>query len=295
MMPTTSQSTPDEPAAAAIDAAALNPNAKPAYFQHLKPAESLTLDGGGKCDVWDLDVAADAACLSEWAIRFRQTYCPDSDIDILRAGTGKSRAEYLLELVFPDKSAAPGPGVRSGDFAELLVSDYVEFILGYWVPRGKYAEKASRNESVKGVDIVGFKCPDAGQPNATDEMLTFEAKAQLGDGKYQNRLQDAVDDSSKDYLRAAETLAAMKRRMHVSGERASMLVVERFQNAVDRPYRLLSGAAAILSGAAFDADGIKKTSITKHNNAGNLSLIAVKGKDLMTLAHALYQRAADEA
>lgn len=270
-------------------------DSKPAYFQHLKQLESLTLGGGGECEVWELKVATDEACLSEWARRFRQAYCPDSDIDILRQGTGKSRAEYLLELVFPDKSAPPGPGIRSGDFAELLVSDYVEFILGYWVPRGKYAEKGSRNESVKGVDIVGFKCADAGQPKPTDEMLTFEAKAQLGDGKYKGRLQDAVDDSGKDYLRAGETLAAMKRRMHVSGDRESMLIVERFQNAVDRPYRLLSGAAAVLSDAAYDADGIKGTAIVEHNNAGNLRLVAVKGKGLMTLAHALYQRAADEA
>lgn len=267
----------------------------PAYLHHLTPGESLPLSGGGTCEVWELNVPNDAACLSEWASRFRQTYCSDSDIDILREGTGKSRAEYLLELVFPDKSAAPGPGVRSGDFAELLVSDYVEFILGYWVPRGKYADKGSRNESVKGVDIVGFKCPDAGQPKATDEMLTFEAKAQLGDGKYKNRLQDAVDDSGKDYLRAGETLAAMKRRMHIAGERASMQVVERFQNVADRPFRFLSGAAAILADSAFEAEGIKGTDITGHNNAGNLRLIAVKGKDLMTLAHALYQRAADEA
>lgn len=285
----------DAAVAATLAADASIRNVKPAYIQHLKLADLVKLEGGGQCEVWDLEVAADAACLSEWASRFRQTYCPDSDIDILRAGTGKSRAEYLLDLVFPDKSTPPGPGVRSGDFAELLVSDYVEFILGYWVPRGKYAEKGSRNESVKGVDIVGFKCPDAAQPKATDEMLTFEAKAQLGDGKYKGRLQDAVDDSGKDYLRAGETLAAMKRRMHVSGERASMLVVERFQNAVDRPYRLLSGAAAILSDAAFDSDGIKGTNTDKHNNAGNLKLVAVKGKDLMTLAHALYQRAADEA
>lgn len=267
----------------------------PKYLHHLKQHESLTLSGGGTCEVWELDVPNDAACLSEWASRFRQTYCPDSDVDILRAGTGKSRTEYLLELVFPDKSAPPGPGVRSGDFAELLVADYVEFILGYWVPRGKYAEKGSRNESVKGVDIVGFKCLDAGQPRPTDEMLTFEAKAQLGDGKYKGRLQDAVDDSGKDYLRAGETLAAMKRRMHVTGERASMLVLERFQNAVDRPYRLLSGAAAILSDAAFDAGGIKGTTTGEHNNVGNLMLITMKGKDLMTLAHGLYQRAADEA
>jgi hypothetical protein len=275
--------------------AAMKQDAKPGYLQHLKQAESLTLGAGGKCEVWELDVPTDAACLGEWAKNFRQTYCPDDDIDVLREGTGKSRAEYLLELVFPDKSAAPGPAVRAGDFAELLVSDYVEFILDYWVPRGKYAEKGSRDESVKGVDIVGFKCPDAGQPKPTDEMLAFEAKAQLAGGKYNDRLQTAVNDSGKDYLRAGETLAAMKRRMHLAGEQASMLVVQRFQNAVDRPYRLLSGAAAVLSDAAFDTDGIKSTSITDHNNAGSLRLIAVKGNDLMKLAHALYQRAADEA
>jgi hypothetical protein len=267
----------------------------PEYIQDLNQDGTLNLDGGGTCEVWQLAVPKDATYLSEWASRFRQTYCSDSDIDILREGTGKSRAEYLLDLVFPDKSAPPGPGVRSGDFAELLVSDYVEFILGYWVPRDKYAEKGSRNESVKGVDIVGFKCPDARQPKVTDEMLTFEAKAQLGDGKYKGRLQDAVEDSGKDYFRAAETLAAMKRRMHIAGERVSMLVVERFQNPVDRPYRHISGAAAILSESAFDADGIKSTTISAHNNSGSLILVVVKGEDLMTLAHELYQRAADEA
>lgn len=267
----------------------------PEYIHHLKQGESLTLNGGGTCEVWELAVPNDATYLNQWANRFRQTYCPDSDIDILRAGTGKSRAEYLQELVFPDKTTPPGPGVRSGDFAELLVSDYVEFTLNYWVPRGKYAEKGSRNESVKGVDIVGFKCPDAAQPKATDEMLTFEAKAQLGGGKYKDRLQVAVDDSGKDYLRVAETLAAMKRRMHIADEQSSMLIVQRFQDAVDRPYRLLSGAAAILSDDAFDTDRIKGTSIVGHNNAGELKLIAIKGKDLMTLANALYQRAADEA
>ena len=167
--------------------------------------------------------------------------------------------------------------------------------MGYWVPRGKYAEKGSRDESVKGVDIVGFKCADPGQPKPTDEMLAFEAKAQLSGGKYKDRLQVAVNDSGKDYLRAAETLAAMKRRMYVAGEHTSMSMVQRFQNAVDRPYHLLSGAAAVLSDVAFDTDGLMNTTISEHNNAGNLKIIAIKGKDLMTLAHSLYQRAADEA
>lgn len=267
----------------------------PAYLHHLKQEKSLTLSDGFDCEVWELAVPDTSTSLSEWARRFRETYCLDSDLDILRDGTGKSRAEYLLELVFPDERIAPGPAVRSGDFAEMLVSDYVEFVLGYWVPRGKYAEKGSRDESVKGVDIIGFQCQDPAEPKPTDEMLAFETKAQLGGGKYKDRLQIAVNDSGKDYLRAGETLAAMKRRMLVSGDRASMLVVQRFQDAVDRPYRLVSGAAAILSDSAYDTDGIKGTSITGHTNADNLKLIAIRGKDLMKLANALYQRAANEA
>lgn len=271
------------------------PAAKPTYLRHLKPVDELTLAAGEKCQVWELEVPDDEACLSEWASRFRQCYCPDSQLDLLREGTGKSRAEYLLELVFPDQSKAPGPGVRSGDFAELLMADFVEFLLGYWVPRDKYAEKGSRNESVKGVDIVGFKWRHGEQHHPDDEMLTFEVKAQLRGGKYEERLQVAVDDSAKDYLRAGETLAAMKRRFLNSGDRSAMKVVQRFQNAADRPYRFLSGAAAVLSDDAFDATGLSATSTAKHNNAKSLHLVVVRGEGLMDLAHALYQRAAHEA
>lgn len=226
--------------AAALGAAAATASqrtvVKPSYFQYLKPSAPLDLGTGVVCEVWDIGIPYDHVCFSEWASRFRQNYCPDSDIDVLRDGTGLSRAQYLTQIVFPDEKVNPGPGVRSGDFAELLISDFVEFMHNYWVPRGKYAEKAVRNESVKGVDIVGFKCPDVNQPKPTDEMLTFEVKAQLSGGKYSNRLQVAVDDSGKDYLRAAETLAAMKRRMYLAGQQGSVQVVQRFQNAVDRPY-----------------------------------------------------------
>lgn len=269
--------------------------AQPTYLRHLKPVDELTLATGERCEVWELEVPQDDACLSEWATRFRQCYCPDGQLDLLREGTDKTRAQYLLELVFPDQTKAPGPGVRSGDFAELLIADFVEFLLGYWVPRDKYAEKGSRNESVKGVDIVGFKWRDEDQHHPADEMLTFEVKAQLRGNKYEERLQVAVDDSAKDYLRAAETLAAMKRRFLIKGDQSAIKVVQRFQNAADRPYLLLSGAAAVLSDDAFDAAGLSTTSTAKHNNARGLRLVVVKGEGLMDLAHALYQRAADEA
>lgn len=283
---------PDSPPAEAV---AVPAAVKPLYLQHLKLGEPIALDEGGKCDVWELEVPFDEKCLSDWAKRFRQAYCLDGDLDALREGTGKSRAEFLIDLVFPDKSTPPGPAVRSGDFAELLIADYVEYLLGYWVPRSKYAEKGSRDESVKGVDIVGFKLKSQDKPEPGDEMLTFEVKAQLSGGKYNDRLQVAVNDSGKDYLRAGETLAAMKRRMYVAGKVEEMKTVQRFQDAVDRPYVLLSGAAAVLSDDAFDPEVLKSTTTVDHNNTKRLSLIAVKGKDLMKLAHALYRRAADEA
>ena len=267
----------------------------PCHLSNLtKCAETLATSDGRQIDVWELRVPSTVSYLSVWASDFRQHYCSDADLDELRAGTGLSRADYLTQLVFPDKSAAPGPGIRAGDFAELLVSDYVEHLLGYWVPRGKYAEKSSRDESVKGVDILGFRQTTPSSP--ADVLLAFEVKAQLSDGKYTGRLQTAIDDSSKDYLRRAITLNATKRRLRQAGQHDRALVVQRFQNLSDQPYIYRSGAAAVLSDSAYDSALLtNSTKVTGHQNEGNLDLIVIRGKELMKLVHALYERAADEA
>ena len=272
----------------------------PALPPHLsglsKCAEHLSTSDGCRIDVWELTVPPSAGYLSEWASTFRQHYCPDAEIDALRAGTGLTRREYLTQLVFPDKSAAPGPGIRAGDFAELLISDYVEHLLGYWVPRGKYAEKASRDESVKGVDILGFRLTNPSAPTPTDTLLAFEVKAQFSGGKYTGRLQTAIDDSSKDYLRRAMTLNATKRRLRQAGEHDKALLVQRFQNLSDHPYIYRSGAAAVLSDTAYDEPLLQSaTKIAEHQNSANLELIVVRGTELMKLVHALYERAAHEA
>jgi hypothetical protein len=269
---------------------------KPSYLAGLsKCANCLVTSDGRSIDVWELG-ALPMKDLSTWASSFRQHYCADSEIDVLRHGTSLSRAQYLTQLIFPDNSAAPGPGIRAGDFAELLVSDYVEHLLNYWVPRGKYAEKASRNESVKGVDILGFRFTPGVAPAPTDTLLTFEVKAQLSGLEYKGRLQTAIDDSSQDYVRLAMTLNATKRRLLLAGEQEKALVIERFQNISDRPYVYRSGAAAVLSDAAYDESRLQKeTKVSGHQNAANLELIVIRGKELMKLVHSLYQRAADEA
>jgi hypothetical protein len=256
---------------------------------------SLTTTDGATIEVLQFAAPTDSEVLCAWARSFRQRYCLDDEIDELRDGTGLSRSDYLLAYAFPDASVKPGPSIRAGDFAELLVSDYVEHTLGYWVPQGKYAEKAVRNESVKGVDILGFKILDPTTPQLSDAMLAFEVKAQLSGAKYVDRLQVAVDDSSKDYLRRAESLNATKRRLIRAKDHEKALIVRRFQLLSDHPYQYRSGAAAMLSDASFDTEGLSSTTTTQHQNASNLQLLVIKGADLMTLVRSLYARAANEA
>lgn len=263
------------------------------HLSYLKPTgQTLKTADGHPIEVLELSIPPEAD-LNLWAKAFRQNYCLDEEIDELRQGTGLTRAQYLEQLVFPDKSKAPGPSIRSGDFAELLMSDYVEHVLGYWVPRDKYAFKASRDESVKGVDILGFKLSQ--EAASQDTMLALEAKGQLTNTEYDDRLQTAIVDSSKDYLRRAITLNATKQRLLRTGQKDSAKMISRFQNDSDHPYIFESGAAAVLSEVAYDEARLQGSIVEGHANATNLKLIVIKGRDLMGLAHALYERAANEA
>ena len=256
--------------------------------------EQITTVDGKHVDIWELKIKKDDAVLSEWAKHFRNHYCLDCEIDELRNGTALCRSDYLCEFVFPDKSKPPGPSIRAGDFAEILVADFLEFIMNYWVPRFKYDAKIVRNESTKGADVLGFKVV-SNERSPNDTLAIFEAKAKLTDNPL-NRLQDAVDDSAKDFfIRKSESLNALKRRFIRAGDRLNALKIQRFQNKADYPFNEISGAAAILTITAFDPRVLSSTDTSKHPNNDNLILIVIKGQNLMQLVHELYRRAADEA
>ena len=66
--------------------------------------------------------------LDEWAAHFRNNYRTLEDLDFDIEDTGKTREEFLINDVFPDTKIKPGPATRVGDFSELLVADYIEFV-----------------------------------------------------------------------------------------------------------------------------------------------------------------------
>ena len=267
---------------------------KPSHIKWLiDTGERLSTADGKEIEVWEFQHEDNDTILSEWATHFRNHYCLDSEIDELVSGTGKTKSQYLTEVKFPDCSEVPGPSIRSGDFAEILIADYLEFYCNYWIPRLRYNDKTIRNESKKGSDIIGFKVTSL-QDSPNDEMVIFEVKASFSDTK-DNRLQDAVDGSNIDEIRRTESLNALKQRFVSAKESQNAKKIERFQNAVARPYKEISGAAAVLEKSVFDKTNFSTVITSKHYNHSLLLLIVVKGEKMMPLVHKLYRRAADEA
>lgn len=267
----------------------------PGQLQWLvRTGEVLQTSDSRVVEVWELQHQNDDTVLSAWAKHLRNQYCLDEQLDPLRKGTNYSRAEYLINIKFPDRAEGLGPSIRAGDFAEILVADYVEFLLQYWVPRTRYANKTIRNESAKGSDVIGFKLVGKGKDSRQDALAIFETKTDFSGRGSASRLQDAVDDSAKDPTRKAESLNAIKQRFLELERLSDAEKVERFQNPVDRPYQEHYGAVAVFSTRRFDRSSIAQTDASSHPSA-NLALLVIHGSDLMKLVHELYLRAANEA
>ena len=233
---------------------------------------------------------SDQQKMTAWAKHFRNHYCNDAQIDLLKA-PDQTPTDYLLSMKFPRASGAPGPSIRAGDFAEILVADYLTYLHNYTVPRTRYDRKGVPNESTKGSDVLAFK--QTVERASDDELLVYEVKAKLSRGA-RSMLQEAIDHSAKDHLRLAESLNGIKQRMIDRNELQCVGLINRFQDSVNQPYKLRFGAAAVCSDSAYDPEVLAEANTTIHPYAQDLELLAIQGSELMTLADALYERAANE-
>lgn len=253
------------------------------YLDSLVKLKNVLTDEGHIVEVYEL-ADIEMTAFNEWANHFRQNYCRDDIIDSLISGTGMTKQEYLLSYKFPDAKDGFGPGTRSGDFAELLIADYLEFTLGYFIHRERYKNKFNKDTSAQGTDVIGFKVMGS-KPSPNDEFISFEVKAQSSVKDAKNRLQDAINDSYKDAIRKGETLSALKQLYLEKGEYEKAFQVERFQNKPDRPYVDKYGAAAVHDTISYSEEIIKSVKTGTENRW----MIVIKRNNLMELVHKLYE------
>ena len=110
-------------------------NSPPWTSDHLRwlidTEERLITVEGRTVEIWEFRYESDDEVMSKWAHHFRNHYCLDHEIDQLRHGMNCSRKEYLNNIKFPDCSLPPGPSIRAGDFGEILIADYLEFLSNF--------------------------------------------------------------------------------------------------------------------------------------------------------------------
>lgn len=156
---------------------------------------------GREIEIWALNPQDDSAVFSERSKHFREHYIADADLPFMVGGTVLDHAAFLRTIIFPDAKVAPGPSLRSGDFGEIIVADFIQYFLGYWCPRElRHQERWNRNDSTKGCDVTGLKFANQDNPGPADEHLIFECESGMSTTEA-NRLQAAIDDSIKDRLR----------------------------------------------------------------------------------------------
>lgn len=266
------------------------------YINWLQKETSLLSVDGKTIEIYSLNCdLSDDAIMSEWATHFRNQYCDDAEIDFLKP-KHQSRKDYLNQIKFPDPSHAPGPSIRTGDFGEIVISDFLEFLENYWVPRTRYNRKTIKDESEKGTDVLAFKFTSPTAFSTNDQLCIFEVKAGYSNtrDKY-DRLQDAVNGSQKDEKRKAESLNAIKKRFIDLRQFNEADKIERFQDPADIPYIQEYGAAALFDENIFLPTRIISVDCTEHSNNDILRLIVISVKEMKTLINSLYKRAADEA
>lgn len=260
-----------------------------------KRPESFKTSNGKNVEIHEIILPNEDKIISQWAKHFREQYCSQSELEFLIDGTEfKTKKEFLKEMIFPSGSTRPGPSIRSGDFGEVIVADYLEYIEKFWVPRNRFPFKSTRNESIKGSDIIGIKFKVDGDTSPEDVLGVFESKATLSK-KSHKTLRNAVEHSAKDYLRLAHTLNAMKRRYLLSKDTESAQKIQRFQNLEDNPFKELFGAVAFCTTESIEDKKFFELDTSKHPRESALQLYIFYGDNLMPFVHKLYKVACDEA
>ena len=257
------------------------------YLKHLRLEDEVELQNGNSVIVLELDDLPEEM-INEWANSFRQYYCPDYKLDVLRHGTGLSRKEYLLTRVFPGQEGF-GPGTKLGDFTELLISDYITYVRDFLVPKDRYVAKFNNDNSSQGTDVIGLKKKND-DDSFEDELLIIEVKARARGSSPESRLQEAVNDIQKNGdEKVAVSLNAIKHRAFDRNDLSMVALVERFQDYIERPFTKSYGAAAVQDTNLYDRTLIEATESEEYIK----TLLFIKRKKLMDLVNTLYEKAAD--
>lgn len=188
----------------------------------------MTIEGADvRCYRIEGDI--DEAQLDNWALHVRRHYCRDDDLDMYTHYYEIPASDYLAKKI-PDVVQ-----IMSGDFSEIVISDLLQFIEGYQVPRYKQYGREDKNSSGHGTDILAYKMKDPEKPSPDDILLAVEVKSRSGSKKLKDGLREAASDSLKDKSRMAMTIDYFSERSLRCGDLVTASELKRFMLVSEHP------------------------------------------------------------
>lgn len=233
---------------------------KPQYIDWIVEETGIVIKDDIPLKCYKIDYKDDENILDDWALHIRRNYIEDTELKEDADDNAMTIEQYLHDYVIPQKGEELGATVRSADITEILISDLLEFIHQYSVPRYKLKNRSGKNNSQQGTDVIAYK--------------------------YKN----AIIDSRKDEHRLARTVNYCRKRLKELGKIEEAEEVKRFLFKPDNNYRITYVAAGVSSRENVD-DAIELDFSGEELEIRKNELIFyVHGKKLMELAHNIYQR-----
>jgi len=263
---------------------------QPKYVNWFVKESNVTLEDGIPIICYRLDYKIDENIFREWAIHIRRHYESDEDLKDSLIETKMSLENYLRSQVIPQKNDPFGPASRSNDFTEILISDLIEFIHEFNVPRCKQQNRSGKTQSEHGTDILAYKFYKPNKfPNEKDKLLVIEVKAGLSSDDY-TPITDAVATFHTDEVRHTHTLNYYRKKLRSLKKHEEVKDISRFQQKSECDYLITYISSAVISRIAISNNiicGIKGRDLKLRKNN---KIFLVHGEKLMDLAHIIYER-----
>lgn len=259
--------------------------------------KSIPYSSGKEIQVYKLnnELLADSI-LNSWASGLRNNYVEEILLEPLIKGTGLTKQEFLEKNIFPNHQNKLGAITMSGEFGEILVYDYINFVLKHYITRTRYLEKVNPDMPVSGSDVIGYKVKNINKPSKSDHLIVAEVKTRSSKVGNKNRscektVKDAIEHSIKDRVRIGESLNAEKRRLLNRSRNDEAKIVERFQNKTDNPFIIDFFAVAVLDIDLYSDQVVLDVVNSQNENVKSTSILIILSKELLIFLRDLYRRA----
>ena len=259
--------------------------------------KSIPSSSGEEIQVYKLNSELlDDNSLNNWALGLRNNYIEEHLLKQAISGTGLTKKEYLEKRIFPNPEVTQGAATMSGEFGELLVYDYINYVLEYYVPRIRYFNKVNRNTPIHGSDVIGYKMGNYNKRSKYDKLLVAEVKTRssISGNKTKactNIVTNAITDSNKDRVRVGESLNAEKLKLLSRGRIKEANIVERFQNKTDNPYTLDFFAVAVMDNELYSDQVVLDVVNSQSENIKSTNVLIIHSKELKLFLRDMYRRA----